>query len=161
MKVKRETPDELILESQPWFMGILFIVLILGFVGVGLNMILTDGDWNGLFLIGAGLGTGGLLFALMVERTQIWADRNAGTLVYRRQSVFRRTEDSIPLSSIVGAEVQSRAPRNGSVSRMTIVVKDGGTDRVGIGTVWISGGGPGRAARALNRWLGVENRLHF
>ncbi len=154
MKVKRETEDELVLESQPWFIGLVLIAMIVGFVGVGLNMIL--GDWNGLFLMGAGLSMGGLCFAFLVERTQLWADRATDTLAYRRQTVFRKTEERFPLSSVLAADVESRRSKNGSVHRLVLMAKDRGVGRISVGTVWVSGGGPRRAARAFNRWLGVE-----
>jgi hypothetical protein len=156
MRIKVETPDELVLESQPWLIGLVMIVLILGTVGVGLNVILVEGDWQGVFLILGGITTGGLCFAFLVERTQIWADRRTDTLAYRRKTVFRKTEERIPLSSVLAADVESRRGKNGSVNRLTIMVRDGGVGRIAIGSVWVSGGGPRRAARAINRWLGVE-----
>ncbi|MCC5976285.1 MAG: hypothetical protein JJT81_19870 [Rubellimicrobium sp.] len=161
MKITRETEDELVLESQPWLVGLFMIVLIVGTFGVGLNMILSEGDWNGLFLMGAGLSTGGLCFAFLVERTQIWADRRSDTLAYRRQTVFRKTEDRVALSSVLAADVESRRSKNGSVNRLTILIKDDAVGKVAIGSVWVSGGGPARAARAINRWLGVETHPSF
>ncbi len=154
MKMIRDTPDQLILEDTPWLLGIAMIGFILAFVGPGLFLVMS-GEWMGLFFAGVGGGLGVMALAVFVERIQLILDRQAGTLTIRRATVLRYVQEVLPLSDLVGAELESRiGGKGGRTQRAALVLSDGTGRRLHpITEVWTNGAGPARTVAAITGWL--------
>ncbi|MEX0284298.1 MAG: hypothetical protein AB3N23_06775 [Paracoccaceae bacterium] len=157
MKVTRNTPDQLILSNNPWVLGVILIVFILVFVGVGLTVFL-QGDWFGLLFIIMGGGIGAATFCGLVRRVQVILNRPAGTITIQRRSVFGYTRDDHDLSRLQRADVESsttRTDRGTSTVHRAVLVMGDGTDTTPVPIVKAYYGGPGaqELADAVNDWL--------
>lgn len=154
MKIARDTHEELVIDNVPWITSILLICFTLVFVGVGISLLL-NGEWaGGLMMGGLGGGLGLIGVAAFSERTQLWADRRAGTVALRRRTVFGRTEELRRLDEVERAVVEgSTTSKGGSVYRPALVLRSG--MRLPLWQAYVSGQSAGRAVEAINRWLQV------
>ncbi len=160
MKVSRNTQDQLILTYTPWFIGITLVFFILAFVGAGLFMVSEGGEGIlfGLFfaLFGGGLGFGA--FCTFVRRVQVILDRNQGSLVIRRQSVFGYDAVEHALSDLSHAEIESsvsRSTKGSSTLYRPVLILDKGMSagRHPIVEAYSSGRGAHGLVDAINDWL--------
>ena len=155
MKVVSQTPDELILESRPWITSLLIVAFIVLFFGIGLSTLLS-GDIGGLlFLLGAIVVGGGAFWAFVrFETVRLSRPLDRVDLVSR--SILGVTRKDWALSDVARAatERQRSARGTGSTRRPVLIFRGGGSAPIGI--VYTNGRGPGRAAKAINDWLGVE-----
>lgn len=151
MRVKSETPDLLVLEDRPVFVAALLAAFVLA-DAAAVVALAGQGEWAGVAMLGLGipllLGAG----YLFIRRTIVFLDR-PGNRVTIRVATFRgQTENSLPLDSVRGAEVQvSRSSDNGTTQRAALVLEGGA--RRELTQVYTSGGGAGRAVAAINRWI--------
>jgi hypothetical protein len=116
MKVIRNTADELVLESRPWGVGIVIVLLTLGIFWAGISLITKGQTATGfLFLI-----CGGLLclsaFWAFVRLEEVRLSRSDGAVQFRTRSIGGRKEDAIPLSSVRSAILQSKVSKSRSKS---------------------------------------------
>ncbi|QDI77293.1 MULTISPECIES: hypothetical protein [Leisingera] len=151
MKATHNTPERLILDDTPWFIGIAPARLILAFAGAGLDAASTGGEtlW---------FGPGFAAFCLFVRRVQVILDRPGGSIVIRRQSVFGSSQVEHFLADLSRAEVESATSRSEGRTRTLfspVLVLDGGlsADRHPVVEAYTNGGGPHRLAEAINAWL--------
>ncbi|WP_298849497.1 hypothetical protein [uncultured Ruegeria sp.] len=163
MKVKRNTPNQLIIADTPWFIGIMLIIFILAFVGPGIFLMSTGGEgiWFGLIfaLGGGGLGFGA--FCAFARRVQIILDRNKDSILIRRQSVFGYEAVEHKLSNLSHADVESTTSRSdkgtSTLYRPVLVLEKGmSAGRHPIVEAFSSGAGSHRLAEAVNDWLPSE-----
>jgi len=153
MKTRHNTPDRLILERQPWVLGIGLILFTLIFVGAGIAIALA-GEWQGLFmaLIGGAMGVVG--FGAFVRRTQIIFDVPAGSVTIRRRNVFGFHEEAHPLTAVDRAEVQTSRSGDSNTHRPALVMwGDYDPTYIAIVPVYASGRGARRAVIEINSWL--------
>ncbi|MCF6431688.1 hypothetical protein [Leisingera sp. MMG026] len=160
MKITRNTPEQLILADNPWFIGIALTLFILVFVGAGLGAASTGGAnlWFGIFFALAGGGMGFAAFCLFVRRVQVILDRSGGSIVIRRQSVFGYSEAEHRLADLSHAEVESTTSRSEGRTRTLyrpVLVLDGGMSagRHPVVEAYTNGRGPLQLADAINAWL--------
>ncbi|UWQ78857.1 hypothetical protein K3725_16335 [Leisingera sp. S132] len=165
MKITRNTPEQLILADNPWFIGIALILFILVFVGAGLGAASTGGEnlWFGLFFALAGGGMGFAAFCLFVRRVQVILDRPGGSIVIRRQSVFGYNRVEHRLADLSHAEVESTTSRSEGRTRTLhrpVLVLDSGMSagRHPVVEAYTSGRGAQRLADAVNAWLPADSR---
>ncbi|WP_170608450.1 hypothetical protein [Ruegeria arenilitoris] len=160
MKIRRNTPDQLILADTPWFIGIMLIIFIMAFVGPGILLMSTGGEniWFGLIfaLGGGGLGFGA--FCVFVRRVQVILDRNKDSVLIRRQSVFGYQAVEHKLSNLSHAELESttstREGRTSTLYRPVLVLDNGiSAGRHPIVEVFTNGSGSHRMVSAVNDWL--------
>ncbi|MCG7522145.1 hypothetical protein [Ruegeria sp. Ofav3-42] len=160
MKVTRNTPDQLILSNTPWFIGITLVFFILIFVGAGLFMVSEGGEGIlfGIFfaLFGGGMGVGA--FCTFVRRVQVILDRDKGSIVIRRQSVFGYDTVEHELSNLSHAEVETTtSTRDRTTSKMhrpvLILEKGMSAGRHPIVQAYVSGRGAQHMVDAVNDWL--------
>jgi hypothetical protein len=159
MKIVRNTPEQLILRSTPWLLGVIFIVVILGLTSISLNALL-NGDLIlavSLFLFGPMFA--GLFFVLFIQRDDLILDRSRDLLELRHATVLERRKIQHKLRHLKEAIVQtSRSSDNGGPTHRVALVLNGGMD---AGThpvteVYTSGCGAQRAAAAINDWLAAR-----
>ncbi len=163
MKVKRNTPQLLLVEEIPWFIAIMLFFFTMCFVAIGV-FLLFEGVWAGLIfaIVGGGLGLGGM--SVFVERLQLRLDANTGKAHLRRLTIFQRDEVVIPLEDIRRASGEATLSgssntdthRRRQLHRPSLVLDDGtgeGEVLQPITDVFSSGGGAAILVRAVNEWL--------
>lgn len=156
MKVRRNTPDLLIVEDTPWLFGLMITGFILVFCTVGIVMML-DGQWMGLvfFFLGGGLGLVG--FWAFVRRVQMVFHRPEGWIEIRRANVFRKLTTRYDLSGVHRAFVESTTGDNSTLYRVTLTIENGGIRGTKPLTMAYSNVGDHRGvARTINAWLDAE-----
>ncbi|KIC41689.1 hypothetical protein RA28_20035 [Ruegeria sp. ANG-S4] len=160
MKIKRNTPNQLILSSTPWFIGISLIFFTLAFVAAGMFLIMLGG-WAILFGLIFGLG-GGVMgvsaFNDFVERVQVILDRNKNSILIRRKSVFSYDVVEHRLTNLSHAEVETTYSRSkkgpSTLYRPVLILKEGmSAGRHPIVEAFSSGSGAHRLVDAVNDWL--------
>ena len=157
MKVVRNTPDQLILRSVPWVLGVIFAGAILWMSAAGLNGLLT-GDYKfAIIMMLCGPVFMGLFFALFIRRDDLILDRSRNLLELRHATVLGRHKIQHKLQHLSKAMVQSSSTDNAKTHRVALVL-EGGMD-VGVHPVtevYTSGYGATRAVDAINDWLSLD-----
>jgi hypothetical protein len=154
MKVTTNTPDLLIVDDRPLFIGIMLILFILLFVGVGLGLVFAGEPLGLVFaLMGGGLGAGA--FIVFVRRVQVVFHRPEGYVEIRRKNAFRARKVRHALAEIDRAEVESSRTSEGATTYRTVLVIEAGQSvgRHPLTFAYSSGSGHRRVAEAINAWL--------
>ena len=154
MKVDTDTTDLLVIEDKPVILGLMLIVFILVFVGIGLWLMLSGEIWGLLFAaIGGGLGFAA--FFAFVRRVQVVFQRPEGYVEFRRRNLFGASRKRYALTEIDRAEIEeSRSAEGGSTWRVVLVIGQGqNVGRHPITLAFTNSSGHRRAAEAINRWL--------
>lgn len=154
MKITSDTPDLLVIDDRPLFIGIALGVFILIFVGIGLAMLL-DGLWAGLIfiIVGGGLGLGA--FWAFVRRVQVVFHRPEAWVEFRRRNLFGGSRVRHRLDEIDRAEIEETTSSEGNVlARVVLVIERGqSVGRHPITLAYSSGSAHLHIAEAINRWL--------
>lgn len=158
MRIVEDTPRRLTLEDRPWLIGsiLAFVILFMTFLALVLG---GENLWMG---VGMGLGAAlfGVAFVAFVRRVIVIFDRSAGAVVIRTASLLGMTEQTIALSQIVEANVETtinRSSSNGSKlasnseTHRTVLRTRG--EPVPLTQVSSAGDAAARNAEAINRWL--------
>lgn len=155
MKIAHSSPDKLILTHMPVMIGLLFVVFIVGFVGVGLAAIL-EGIWIGLFFMMIGTVLGGAGFIAYARKTQLSFDRESDTFVFAQKSVLGFQKQTYLLRDVVEATVESNVgPQGATVYRPAIAIHDPeGDATLPLSRTYTYGQGSMRTAQIINDWLG-------
>lgn len=156
MKIARNTPDQLILDDAPWWLGITLVVAILICVAVSFACLRSGALGNGVIFFLVGVPFLGAFFAIFVRRNQLILDRVSGKIIHRRSTVAGRREVVHYLENLDRAIVETMHGET-STHRMTLELS-GGMD-AGLHPftkVYSSGPGARLAADAVNDWLGVR-----
>jgi hypothetical protein len=103
------------------------------------------------------------LFTVAVRRLMIVLDRRRGRLSLHERSIFRDRALEQPLETLIRAERETNwtgvpfLPPHGRVHRTVLVLRDDRRlRRVPITSVFLAGPSAGRAARAINAFLGRD-----
>jgi hypothetical protein len=156
MKIRRNSPDLLIVEDRPWLLGLMIILFILIFCGAGLTMLLS-GEWLGLlfFLAGGGLGFGA--FWAFVRRVQVVFYRPEGWVEIRRANIMRRLATRFDLAGVHRALVETSTSDGKNLHRVALFVEKGGvTGTKPLTLAYSNVGDHHGVASAINAWLGVS-----
>jgi len=154
MKITRDTPDQLIIENRPWLIGGFLIVFTLIFVAVGLAAITYGEGVMGYAFVFFGGGAGMLAFAVFVRRVQVIFDRAAGSIRFRRKSVFGSSDVTHDLKHLDRAVVESSYSGDSGATHRCVIILSGGMS-AGVHPLtmaYSSGPGAQRAADAINAW---------
>ncbi len=159
MKVVRNTPQHLVLQSVPWLFAVLFSCCLLGAIWFGLDA-LFSGDMQGTFW-GLVVIVPFLTFFLVifVRRDEVILDRTADLLELRHSTFRGRTTVQHKLNHLTRAKLQSSRTSKGAVTYRIALVLDGGMD-AGIHPVtpiYVSGNGAKHGVEAINTWLSETN----
>lgn len=154
MKVTTATPDLLIVEDKPVILGLMLIVFILVFLGIGLWLMFL-GEISGLLFAVIGGGLGFAAFFAFVRRVQVVFQRPEGYVEFRRRNLFGASRVRHALTEIDRAEIdESRSSEGGSTWRVVLVIGQGqSVGRHPITLAYTSGSGHHRTAEAINHWL--------
>ena len=153
MRIRTETPELLVLEDRPLLVALLLSAFLLIDAAVVVALV-SQGDWAGVAMLGLGIPLLLAGFVFFVRRTIVFLDRGTGLVTIRVASLIRQSEESLPLADVAGAEVQVNRSSKGSSTSVPVLLLRGGGKRPLL-SVSTSGRGPGRAAAAINRWLGA------
>ena len=154
LKVTTNTPDLLIVEDKPVFLGLMLIIFILVFVGAAAMIVASGEPWGILFgLFGGGMGFIG--FAVFVRRVQVVFHRPEGYVEFRRRNLFGGSRVRHGLDEIARAELEeSRSDDGGPLWRVALVIEEGpSVGRHPVTLAYTNGRGHQRVAEAINRWL--------
>lgn len=153
MKVIHRTDTLLMIEDQPWLLGILMIVMALVFAFAGMAMLLSGEAFGGLLMFLIGVGVPVLIGAVMVQRVRLTLDRAGGTLTRTRRSVLGLTRTTHALDRLAGARVGISTDSDGVTYRTELDLRDP-VETMPFTTYYTSGRRPEEMARAVNDWLG-------
>lgn len=154
MKVIHNTEQLLILEDQPWFIGIMMIVMALIFAFGGMAILASGEVFGGLMMLLIGVGVPVLIGALMVQRVRLTFDRSAGTVSRTRRSVLGLTQTVHPLDRLDRARVGVSTDSDGTTYRMELDLRDP-PEIVPFTSYHTSGKRPEAMAQTVNDWLGT------
>jgi hypothetical protein len=154
MKVIHNTEQLLMIEDQPWFIGIMMIVMALIFAFGGMALLASGQLFGGLMMLLIGVGVPLLIGALMVQRVRLTFDRSVGTVTRTRRSVLGLTQTTHPLDRLDRARVGVSTDSDGTTYRMELDLRDP-PEMVPFTTYHTSGTRPEEMTRAVNDWLGT------
>ena len=149
MKITSNTASQLVINHSPWMWGILITIVVLILVCAGMITVSNGSELIGLVLLGFAAALG-VVFRLVVVRTQLFFHAPFGILEIRQRKVRGGTKEQILLRNLSKAIVQTM---NGDqpTHRLALVLKDG-TKRA-VTEVYSSGSSAHKAAEAINAWL--------
>jgi hypothetical protein len=154
MKVIHRTDDLMMIEDQPWFIGIMMIIMALVFAFGGMAILASGQIFGGVMMLLIGVGVPVLIGALMVQRVRMTFDRRAGTVTRTRRSVLGLTQTTHALNRLDRARVGVSTDSDGTTYRMELDLRDP-PEMVPFTTYHTSGKRPEAMAQAVNDWLGT------
>ena len=152
MKVKRDTPQQLILENNPVWLAIFVSAFGLIFLAIGMANVGAD-PMMGLIFMAAGLGIAIGFNMIFVRRTQLILDAGRDLIELRRRGWINHTVMTWELKDLDRAVVQTSRGGKTDTHRAALVISggmDAGTHPVTL--VYSGGRGAKHAADAVNRW---------
>jgi hypothetical protein len=152
MKVIHRSEQLLVLEDQPWFIGIFMIAMTLFFVGGSMTLIGEGKILGGAFMGLLGGGVPILIGALMVRRVRLTFDRPSGQLTRTSRSVRNLRKDVYALGRLVEARVGVSTDSDGNTYRTELALQDP-PETVPFTSYYTRGRKPDRMAEAINDWL--------
>ena len=157
MKVVCNTPEQLILRSVPWVLGIIFAGAILGMSAVGMNGLFTGDLKLAVIMFLCGPVFMGLFFAVFIRRDDLILDRSRNLLELRHATVLGRRKIRHELKHLSRAMVQTSNTDNGKTRRVALELEGGMDAGVHpVTEVYTSGYGATRAVDAINDWLSQD-----
>lgn len=153
MKVIQRTEQILMIEDQPWLIGVLMIIMALTFAFGGMAILASGELFGGLMMLLIGVGVPVLIGALMVQRVRLTFDRSAGTVTRTRRSVLGLTQTTHPLDRLDRARVGVSTDSDGTTYRMELDLRDP-QEMLPFTTYHTSGRRPEAMAQEVNDWLG-------
>lgn len=154
MKVVHRSDTLLVLEDQPWFLGLCMIAMALVFFA-GSMAVAGEGQVLGaaaLAVVGGGVPL--LIAALMVRRVRLTFDRRTGQLIRTSRSVRGLTQEVHALDRLVEARVAVSIDSDGNTYRTELNLTDP-PQTVPFTSYFTNGQKPEAMARAVNDWLGI------
>jgi hypothetical protein len=152
MKVIHRSDTQLMLEDQPWFLGVCLILFALVFAFGGLAMMGEGKVLGGAFFALFGAGIPILIAALMVRRVRVTLDRGTGQITRIERSVRGLKQDSYALDRLHQAKVGVSYDSDGNTYRTELHLTD--PDQVVPFTSYYTNGRkPEAMAVAVNDWL--------
>lgn len=157
MKVRRNSPEILIVGATPWITGLLLIGFTLIFAGISISLLM-QGELLGLaFLLGVALGFGG--FAAFVRRTQVVFNRPEGWVEIRSKTVLGMKVIRHDLSEISQAIVESSHSDGTTTYRVSLVIPSGqSTGTHPLSPIYSNTADHHGIAEAINHWLSETRR---
>ena len=144
----------MMIEDQPWFIGIMMIIMALVFAFGGMAILASGQIFGGVMMLLIGVGVPVLIGALMVQRVRMTFDRRAGTVTRTRRSVLGLTQTTHALNRLDRARVGVSTDSDGTTYRMELDLRDP-PEMVPFTTYHTSGKRPEAMAQAVNDWLGT------
>ncbi|HLQ19333.1 MAG TPA: hypothetical protein VK146_10170 [Tabrizicola sp.] len=152
MKVIHRSDTLLILEDQPWMLGVFLILFALVFAFGGLAMMGDGKVWGGMFFALFGAGIPILIAALMVRRVRLSLDRDSGQITRIERSVRGLKRDSYALDRLREVKVGVSYDSDGNTYRTELHLT-APSEVVPFTSYYTSGRKPEAMAEAVNGWL--------
>lgn len=158
MKILHDTPDRLVIEDRPIVLAWILVGMIVVTSAIAL-WLLAEGDWTGLWLSVAPVGFA-LAFFVFVVRVQATFDRMAGLVTIETNSLRRRTRETLPLTDLRRADVQTYLStvagpgRKRTKMSRPVLELAGAVEPHPLMQTYVAGGGAAEVAASINRWLG-------
>lgn len=152
MKVIHRSDTLLMLEDQPWILGLLLILFALVFAFGGMAMMREGMVWGGAFFAMFGAGIPLLIAALMVRRVRVTLDRSAGQITRIERSVRGLKCTTYALDRLQEAKVGVSIDSDGNTYRTELRLT-GPDETVPFTSYYTSGRKPEKMAEAVNDWL--------
>lgn len=156
MKVLRLSPDMLVIEEKPWFLGLMLAVFVLGFAAAALAAAF-EGQWLAALGLGAVAAAFAWVSARVVERVWLVLDRRAGTVELRRRSHGRFRRQGWPLARLEAVVEQSDFGEGSRTYRLALWLRDQPAP-VPMTRYYQSGRGTKACAAAAREWLAAGER---
>jgi len=121
VKITRITDDTLVLDEKPWFLGMVFIALILGFAAAALDFFANDELRRGFVFLGCAAFVFWFFYRYVVH-TQVIFERCQNLIRLRRTSIRGRTETTLPLDRVQGAVVETDRTSEQDRHRVALVL---------------------------------------
>ncbi|MEJ6404010.1 hypothetical protein [Yoonia sp. 2307UL14-13] len=158
MKIIRNTPEQLILRSVPWFMAALLSIFLLAVIGFGMQSFF-EGDREGAFwgLLGIPAFLGIFLIAF-IRRDEVILDRTRNLVEMHHSTFLGRKRVRHELQNLERAMVQAHYGSKGGKTHRVALVLSGGMDvgRHPVTPVYSGGRSAHRAMEAINIWLAMD-----
>jgi hypothetical protein len=152
MKIIHRSDQLLVIEDQPWLIGILMIVMALVFL-IGAMALLSAGElFGGLMMLVIGVGVPLLIGALMVQRVRLTLDRATGQITRTCRTVRGLTVKTFALDRLDSVQVGVSTDSDGTTRRTELRLK-APMETVPFTRYYTSGGKPQVMADVLNDWL--------
>lgn len=152
MKVIHRSDAQLVLEDRPWLLGLLMILMAVGFLAFALSLLSTGEVAGGLSLAVVGVGVPSVVGSMMVQRVRLTLDRSTGLVTRTRRSVLGLTQETYPLRRLAEARIDSTRGKDGGTHRMELRLIDPSAT-VPFTTYHAGGSKARRMAEAVNDWL--------
>jgi hypothetical protein len=163
MKVTRNTPDQLIIENNPWLFGILLALIAFVFTCMGLLILASGAIFPGIAFLVVGLLITSVGTFVFIRRVQVIFDRPNNLLEIRRKSVSGMDVVKHELSDFSHAVVQRNRmrsangqPRQPAYRAVLVLDKGMSAGDHPVTQMYHTGSGADRMAEAINTWHGVD-----
>ncbi len=151
MKISRNTHAQLIVGENPILVSIAMALMALVFAGIGIS-VLALGEWVGIvFLLGAGIPL--VCLYVFARRVQLIFNRKDGTLTIQRKNMREAVRIVHDLKDVLRADLESTQSDNGTLHRVTLVLKGESAGRHPITASYSNIGDHAGVATAINAWL--------
>ena len=159
MRIVRNQPDILVLQSAPWVLGAVLTAVIILLTGIGLRMWAVGNTGAAVLCLAFGPGFTGLFFYMFVRRDDLVLDRRQNLIELYHANVLGHRTTQHCLHHLRRAIVQSRRSRHGDPAYRAALVLDNGihSDTAPVTEIFVEGPDAARDAAAINRWLGVND----
>ena len=156
MKVVANNNSHLIVEDQPWLLGLLLIGMFLAFLAGGIFQFMEGQVGGSVALIGLGCGLSLLLLVTVVRRTRFTFDRENGQLTQTVRTIAGLTETTVALDRVTRAFVEESVDSDGTTYRVCLSLS-GPDQTILISTSYSSGRrSHAQMADRINAWIGAK-----
>ncbi len=158
MKITRNEPDTLQLQSVPWFFGYAIVIFILAFLYLAWAELMASdlGRAAGFLAIAIIIGGGG--FCLFVKRSDVVFNSTQGTVEISERSVLGAHRQVFELGHVVEASLESVSAGGGKPRRRIVLNLSNNEDFVPLTRNYFVGQGMISGADAINTWLAASRR---
>lgn len=155
MKILRDTPDELVLESRPWRLGLGLIALYLFILWAAFRLIGNGGIIGGVAMIVIGAAFVAMMFHFFIRLEKVRFSRTDACVQIRRTGLRGHSAETVALETIERAIVQTYDHGDsGPTHRTALALRaDARVPTVPLTLAYFAGGGAKRAATRINDWL--------
>ena len=124
MKVVHHSDSQLVIEDQPWLLGLLLIGVYLVLLVVSFTTARAGEVTGGILTAVIGTAIMALVGYLMVRRTRFTFDRNLGQITKTVRTARGLSQDTLPLTRVERAFVAKSIDADGTTYRPELLLSD-------------------------------------
>jgi hypothetical protein len=152
MKIIHRSDQLLVIEDQPWLIGILMIGMALVFLVGGMALLSAGEAFGGLIMLVIGVGVPLLIGAVMVQRVRLTLDRASGEITRTSRSVRGLKVETFALDRLESVQVGINTGGK-STTRRTELRLTAPSETVPFTSYYTSGRKPDQLAEVIGDWL--------